>query len=54
MNNRSDLPLRKIRIFFAPGLDFDLLDARLICPSGKISAELNEFATAFIAIHRSS
>jgi hypothetical protein len=32
---RSDLVIRKIRIFFASGLDFDFRDAHLICPSGK-------------------
>jgi hypothetical protein len=35
VNYRSDLGLLKIRIFFTEGLDFDLVDARLICPSGS-------------------
>jgi hypothetical protein len=35
MNYRCDLPLRKNRIFFAKGLDFDLVDTHLICPSGS-------------------
>jgi hypothetical protein len=29
------LSILKIRIFFTEGLDFDLLDAHLICPSGS-------------------
>jgi len=43
---RIDLDLRKIRIFFTKGLDFDLVDARLICPSGSRGMEIVGWAKA--------
>jgi hypothetical protein len=38
---KTDFSNGESGIFFAAGLDFELLDERVICPSGKISAALS-------------